>query len=72
MSYAGACARAPGPAQLQFDGDGLPLVLRQQGWTNEYRGWDRSVAPPLPSRVFASAGAHRVRLVIAHWTAPAP
>lgn len=72
LSHWARGARAPGPAQLQFDGDGLPLVLRQQGWTIEYRGWDRSVAPPLPSRVFASAGAHRVRLVIAHWTAPAP
>jgi len=60
--------RASGPARLEFDADGLPTLLEQDGWRVEYRGWDRRQAPPLPSRVFASRDGHRVRLAIESWT----
>jgi outer membrane lipoprotein LolB len=58
--------RGDGGAQLEFDPQQRPAVLRQHGWTVEYRGWDES-APPLPRRVFASNGERRVRLVVQRW-----
>lgn len=58
--------RGSGRAEIEFDAAALPRQIRQRGWTVEYRGWDAS-DPPLPTRVFASSGPRRVRLVVERW-----
>lgn len=64
--------RAPGlgPARIDYAGEaGLPLYIEQDGWRIEY-DWslDDSGLPPLPSRVQATRGEARVRLVIDEWS----
>jgi outer membrane lipoprotein LolB len=59
--------RGEGTARIGFDAEGLPALIEQHGWRIEYRGWDRSSEPALPTRVFASRGEQRVRLAIARW-----
>lgn len=62
-------ARAPGVAELSSDPAGRPALIRQDGWSVEYRAWDVA-DPPRPLRVFADRDAARVRLVVERWTAP--
>lgn len=59
--------RAPGPAQMAFDAQGLPAQIEQDGWTIRYGDYDMTQSPPLPRRVFASRGEERVRLAIRSW-----
>jgi len=61
--------RASGPADLGFDGFGLPSTIKQDGWAVEYRGWSRQ-QPPLPTKVFARQGDASVKLVVDHWGSP--
>ncbi len=60
-------ARAPGEAQVQFDAQGLPAQIEQDGWIVKYSDYDMAQSPPLPRRVFASRGEQRVRLAIRDW-----
>ncbi|MGN6225871.1 MAG: lipoprotein insertase outer membrane protein LolB [Dyella sp.] len=61
--------RAPGsPAQIRFGTDRLPAVLDQDGWHVEYRAWDTSRQPALPTKVFASKPPYKVRLAVSNWT----
>lgn len=60
-------ARAKGDAQIEFRADGLPAVIRQDGWTIEYPDYDETHQPPLPRKVFASRGDYRVRLSVSAW-----
>lgn len=61
--------RAPGrPAQLVFGTDRLPAVLRQDGWQVEYRAWDTTRQPALPTKVFASKPPYKVKLSIQSWS----
>lgn len=62
-------ARAPGGARIEFDADGLPALIEQQGWTVEYRDWLPG-DDPLPRRVFASRDGASVRLVVEAWEVP--
>lgn len=59
------------PAQGAIDGDwdqeGLPRQLLQGGWAIDYRDWFHDMTPPLPRKVFAQSGEHRVRLVVERW-----
>lgn len=59
--------RAAGPAQVQFDAQGLPAQIEQQGWLVQFRAWSTDTATPMPRRVFASRGDASVRLVIDSW-----
>ncbi len=59
--------RAPGVAEIEFAADGLPYRLDQDGWTIEYRDWQRELQPPLPRKVFAQRGERRIRLLIDDW-----
>ncbi len=60
--------RAPGvPAELSFGSDRLPSLLQQDGWTVDYREWDGSRQPPLPSKLFAERAPYKVRLLIESW-----
>lgn len=60
-------ARADGAARLEFADDGLPARLQQAGWTIDFLDWQRETSPPLPRRLVASRGEHRVRLVVGQW-----
>lgn len=61
--------RAPGsPAQISFGTDRLPAVLEQDGWHVEYRAWDTTHQPALPTKVFASKPPYKVRLSVNTWT----
>ncbi|MFC4727939.1 lipoprotein insertase outer membrane protein LolB [Coralloluteibacterium thermophilus] len=60
-------ARASARADIEFAPEGRPALIREQGWTVDYRAWD-AATPARPLRVFAEdrTGA-RVRLVIDAW-----
>ena len=60
-------ARAKGEAEIEFRSDGLPAVIRQDGWKIEYPDYDEAHQPPLPRKVFASRGEYRVRLSVGEW-----
>ncbi len=61
--------RAPAMAsQVEFDAQGLPAVIRQDGWMVEYRDWYDDRNPPLPRKLFASKGKSHVRVVIEDWS----
>ena len=60
-------ARAGSGATLEFDADGLPALLDEQGWTVEYRAWTPDTTLALPKKVFASQGQSRVRLQVDRW-----
>jgi len=55
-------------AGLQFDAQGLPAVLEQDGWKIEYRDWFADRVPPLPRKVYAARGSARVKLAIESWS----
>ncbi|MEO6927019.1 MAG: lipoprotein insertase outer membrane protein LolB [Rhodanobacter sp.] len=58
---------AGGPAELSFGANRLPSLLKQDGWSVEYRGWDDSRHPPLPTKVYAAKPPYKVRLSIESW-----
>ncbi len=60
----GAASRAV----LRFGDNGLPSLLRQDGWTVEYRDWYTDTTPALPRKVFAAHGDYHVRLSIRSWS----
>lgn len=53
-----------GPAELSFGDNRLPSLLLQDGWSVDYRAWDTTQQPPLPSKVYASRPPYKVRLSI--------
>lgn len=61
--------RAPGPADISFDGFGLPATLRQGGWAVEYRGWSERT-PSLPTKLFVRQADASVKLVVERWDSP--
>jgi outer membrane lipoprotein LolB len=61
--------RRPGQkGELQFDENGLPAQLEQDGWKIEYRDWFTDRTPPLPRKVYATRGSARVKLAIDRWS----
>lgn len=56
-----------GPAVLRFGENHLPSLLQQDGWAVDYRAWDTSRQPPLPSTVFADKPPYKVRLSVESW-----
>jgi outer membrane lipoprotein LolB len=56
-----------GPAELSFGENRLPSLLQQDGWTVDYRAWDETRQPPLPTRVFAARPPYKVKLSIESW-----
>ena len=62
--------RASGSAELRFGRDGLPESLVQDGWTVRFPGFDDSVSPPRPRKVFAKRGHWSVLLAVSRWTVP--
>jgi outer membrane lipoprotein LolB len=60
-----------GEAVLRFGDNGLPSLLQQDGWSVDYRAWDTTRQPPLPSTVFADKPPYKVRLSVESWDFPA-
>lgn len=59
--------RGSAQARIEFDAEGRPATLYEAGWRIDYRGWELSQDPPLPRRVEASSGQHRLRLLVQRW-----
>ncbi|MBB3227463.1 outer membrane lipoprotein LolB [Luteibacter sp. Sphag1AF] len=57
-----------GPADIAFGADGLPSRIEQDGWQVEYRAWNATLEPALPTKVFAEHPPYKVRLSIDNWT----
>ena len=57
-----------GPAELSFGADRLPSLLRQDGWSVDYREWDATRQPALPKKIFANKTPFKVRLSVDHWS----
>jgi len=56
-----------GPADIRFGDDQLPSQLVQDGWTVDYKAWDATHSPAMPSKVFAEKPPFKVRLAIESW-----
>ncbi|UPG91227.1 lipoprotein insertase outer membrane protein LolB [Luteibacter aegosomaticola] len=56
-----------GPADIRFGDDRLPSQLVQDGWTVDYKAWDATRQPAMPSKVFAEKPPYKVRLAIESW-----
>jgi outer membrane lipoprotein LolB len=57
-----------GPATLRFGDNQLPSLLKQDGWTVDYRSWDSQRNPPLPTTIFAAKPPYKVRLSVESWS----
>lgn len=57
-----------GRADIAFGADGLPSRLVQDGWTVDYKAWDTTRQPTMPSRVFAEKAPYKVRLAVEDWS----
>ena len=68
----GAAEQQFGPVEVTYGPDNLPVRLEQAGWSVEYAEW-RSVpdGPMLPTRLVATQGQAKVRLLMDAWTLPA-
>ena len=56
-----------GAAAVSFGDNALPSLLIQDGWSVEYRQWDTTRQPALPTKVYASKPPYKVRLSIESW-----
>lgn len=56
-----------GPAEVSFGQNGLPSLLQQDGWAVDYRAWDTTRQPALPTRVYAEKPPYKVKLSIESW-----
>ncbi|KAF1009734.1 MAG: Outer-membrane lipoprotein LolB [Luteibacter sp.] len=56
-----------GPADIAFGADRLPSRLVQDGWTVDYKQWDATRQPAMPTKVFAEKAPFKVRLSIEDW-----
>ncbi|WP_434212247.1 lipoprotein insertase outer membrane protein LolB [[Pseudomonas] boreopolis] len=63
---------AEGQGEVDFDADGRPRTLRQQGWTIEFLEWypAQDGRPALPRRIEAGSGDAKVRLMLDQWDIP--
>ena len=68
----GAAGHEYGPVKVSYGADNLPLRLEQAGWSVEYTDWvPVSNGPALPTRLVATQGQAKVRLIMDDWTLPA-
>ena len=59
-----------GPAELSFGDNKLPSLLQQDGWAVDYREWDTTRQPALPTKVYAEKLPYKVKLSIDSWQFP--
>lgn len=62
-----AIPHAPG-ATAKLDAKGLPSGLSEAGWTLEFRSYDQTLDPPMPTRIAATRPPYKVRLAISSWS----
>jgi len=68
----GAAEHYFGPVNVSYGPDNLPVRLEQAGWSVEYAEWlPVPDGPMLPTRLVATRGQAKVRLVMDAWTLPA-
>ena len=68
----GAVEHEFGPVKVSYGPDNLPVRLEQAGWSVEYAEWQPVPnGPVLPTRLVATQGQAKVRLVMDAWTLPA-
>lgn len=58
---------AGGPAEVSFGDNKLPSLLQQDGWAVDYRAWDTTRQPALPTKVYAGKPPFKVKLSIESW-----
>lgn len=56
-----------GAAVISFGENKLPSLLQQDGWAVDYRAWDTSRQPALPTKVYAEKPPFKVKLSIESW-----
>jgi outer membrane lipoprotein LolB len=66
-SWARALSAKSAESELALGADGLPAVVLEAGWRVQYRDYDRTREPPLPTRIDAERPPYTVRLAIASW-----
>ena len=64
----GLWARSAG--RIEFQPDGVPAQIEQDGWLIEYREFESFDNVLMPARVFASRGSQRIRLKVDAWAFP--
>jgi outer membrane lipoprotein LolB len=55
-------------ARIEPGQDGLPAILREAGWTVEYRAWTAADGIPMPRRLVARRAPFEVRIAIERWS----
>jgi outer membrane lipoprotein LolB len=70
----GPASEYPLDAPVEYDAQGRPTRLQQQGWTVRYLAWRAGPVgqPDLPTQIEAESGDARVRLIIEDWTFASP
>lgn len=61
-----AIPHAPG-TNARVDAKGLPSELDEAGWSLQFRSYDQSLDPPMPTRIAATRPPYKVRLAISSW-----
>ncbi|MGO4223600.1 lipoprotein insertase outer membrane protein LolB [Lysobacter sp. TAF61] len=65
----GATSAGYGPASIEYGAGNLPSRLQQGGWTIEYQQWQPAAdGPVLPTRLVATRGQAKVRLIVDQWS----
>jgi outer membrane lipoprotein LolB len=58
---------APGPHEWSEPNEAGEVSLQQQGWRIDYQRYSEKFGPKLPTRLTATSGAARVRIIIDGW-----
>lgn len=64
----GADADQYGPARVVYGEGNRPVRLEQAGWVIDYEQWQPTGEPAMPSRLVATRGSAKVRLIVDEWT----
>jgi outer membrane lipoprotein LolB len=64
----GAAPAEFGEARVVYGAGGRPARLEQSGWVIDYTQWQDAGQPVLPTRLVATRGQAKVRLVVDQWS----
>ncbi len=64
----GAAGHEYGPTKVTYRPDGHPLQIEQAGWIIDYREWQTGPEPAMPTKLVATRGTAKIRLVVDVWT----
>lgn len=68
----GAAGPEFGPARVVYGEGNRPVRLEQAGWVIDYEQWQPIGEPAMPSRLVATRGSAKVRLIVDEWTLGTP